>query len=867
MKKRFRSICCILLSAVFISGCNQVKYPDQGAVDIGNTANQNTVEAILAEAQNKVITVGNEDGAFRLTGVSEDVSSCHVANEKFELNLQSTITGLNVYDPSDVDIYGQFVSPSGKLYEMPAFWYENFNRTFEEYDLTKNYDMVGGNFFAQGNCELYGVIDQKDGKKQPVAKISFNNTNVAQSANAGAVISTGGVAMGYDMVSIWLKADENLQADGLYLYFYTADDQAYVKLPALTTTWTQYTFKYGGEVTTAEKRDKNGNLILDSEGNTQTVEILTNVSETDFTHNNTYNPLPLNRMYSVRIQCNNGIPVGQAGADRYTAVGDVYMSEARCYWSLLEGKSTSLSDFIAKPLKTYIEGDLFGKETIESVGTGNFKIRFRFPETGQWTYRIVGEKNGEKKFSYTSTVTATANPDTEKNKGLIRVEPTQKRNFVFEDGTPYMPIGINVCYSQDIQLGSTLFDIYYPKMKAAGMNFVRTWLTDIDAAYGAQGAEGGILNFDARQNKSFQFDRVVKLAEENGLYLQIPMQAISAFRKDVDSGLYSHRWDTNPYNKLNGGYLDEPWEYFTDSRAIEDTKKLYRYYVARYGYSRNILNWELMNEIGMDSSWYYGVQITQEQARDWAEEIGSYMHSIDPFDHLVSISSGNDHSDKVYEAEAMDFVSFHWYYGGSNYAITLANECYAVWQRFGKPAMIGEGGASGTSEAYEHDKDPAGSWGKQTAFTCGMGGGAAGAMNFWEETVNKYNKYGNYTPAANMYKLFGSEYVTLDTLLAERYTIEGVEASKVQMFGYIGNDSVYAYITNTQYNYSNQNPSAISGMSIEFNGLSDGTFTVQVYDTQAGAVSNTYSMISENGKLRLSLEAWSCDVALIINKV
>ncbi|MBR5388483.1 MAG: hypothetical protein IK147_03345, partial [Clostridia bacterium] len=156
MKKRFRSICCILLSAVFISGCNQVKYPDQGAVDIGNTANQNTVEAILAEAQNKVITVGNEDGAFRLTGVSEDVSSCHVANEKFELNLQSTITGLNVYDPSDVDIYGQFVSPSGKLYEMPAFWYENFNRTFDEYDLTKNYDMVGGNFFAQGNCELYG---------------------------------------------------------------------------------------------------------------------------------------------------------------------------------------------------------------------------------------------------------------------------------------------------------------------------------------------------------------------------------------------------------------------------------------------------------------------------------------------------------------------------------------------------------------------------------------------------------------------------------------------------------------------------------------------------------------------------------------
>ena len=140
-------------------------------------------------------------------------------------------------------------------------------------------------------------------------------------------------------------------------------------------------------------------------------------------------------------------------------------------------------------------------------------------------------------------------------------------------------------------------------------------------------------------------------------------------------------------------------------------------------------------------------------------------------------------------------------------------------------------------------------------------------MNFWEETVNKYNKYGNYTPAANMYKLFGNEYVTLDTLLAERYTLDGVEESKVQIFGYIGSDSVYAYVMNTQYNYSNQNPSAISGMSVEFNALSDGTFTIQVYDTQIGAVAKTYSASAVNGKLKLSLEAWSCDVALIINKV
>ena len=863
MKKKIIAFGSTSLALLLLCSCNTL--PEQGAVDIGDKNDNKIATEILSETKNQIVTVGTEDASFKLSGVSEDETSTHVANEKFELNLASTVTGLNVYDPSEVDIYGQFVSPSGELYEMPAFWYKGHERTFTPYDLTADYDIVGsGEYFAQGNANIYAVLDQKDGVNTPVGKLVFNNTDANAGANGGAVISKSGIGTDNDTVSVWLKAGNNFTTTGLYLYFYGEDDQAYVKLPELTTEWTKYSFTYGATTTWAEKKDKNGNLILDKNNQTQEVKILTDTGE--FTHSNIYNPLPLSEMYSVRIQTNNGIPAGQTGALRATAVGDVYISDMQYYWSQMPTKSVQLTSFVGDIFEKYIDGDIFGLEKINETGSDNFKLRFRFTEAGEWTYRIVGEKNGKKKFSYTASVTATANPDTERNRGIIRVEQTKKRNFVFEDGTPYMPIGMNVCYSQDTSLGSTLYDVYYPKMKAAGMNFARTWLTDIDAGYGAQNVAGGILNFDYRQDKSFQFDRILELAAENELYLQIPMQAITAFRKDAADVLSSHRWDTNPYNKLNGGYLDEPWEYFTDKRAIEDTKKLYRYYVARYSYSRNIHSWEIMNELGMDSTWYFGVELTQEEARDWADEIGSYLHSIDPYDHLVTVSSGNDHSDKVYEAEALDFVSFHWYYSRGDYATALANEAYTIWQHFGKPVLLGETGASGMSEAYNHDKDPYGMFNKQTAFTVGMAGGASGGTTFWEECVNKYDQYGHYTPAVEMYKLFGKEYITLDTLLSDRYTVGGASANNIKALGFIGTESVYAYILNTQYNYSNLNPAAITDSSVEFNGLSDGMYAVQVFDTKTAVVVKTYAANTTNGKLNLPLDSWNCDVALIINK-
>ena len=164
-----------------------------------------------------------------------------------------------------------------------------------------------------------------------------------------------------------------------------------------------------------------------------------------------------------------------------TATGDLYISDMQFYNSDLPGQTVQLASFVCESLEGYRPGDLFGNEVLTQTGENGFKLRFRFTEAGEWTYRVVGKKDGEEKFRYTSSVTVAQNPDEEQNRGVVRVEQTQKRNFVFEDGTPYLPIGMNVAYSVDNARSSYDYDVYFPKMAAAGMNYSRTWLTDIDA--------------------------------------------------------------------------------------------------------------------------------------------------------------------------------------------------------------------------------------------------------------------------------------------------------------------------------------------------------------------------------------------------
>ena len=804
-------------------------------------SDEQIVESILAEQKDKVVTLV-QDSEFYMNGISEfvvdesdpnavanETSSSHVVNEKFELDIDSVTTG-NVYDPNEVNVYGQFVSPTGKLYEMPGFWYVDCDRYLEELDESLEYDLKG---YTINGAKASGVIDEKNGEKLPVTKIEFNSTSgAAQQVGVAIDKSELTIRVGEAFthkVSVWLRVDEDFEGDALYLRLYSSSEanDTYFKVDGsqLSTEWKKFDFVYtDGAYTKAPVEDfkKNYSLFIQTSGIDESL-----------------------------------------GSKKYEEVnGTVYASNfafenviTYTDGTSVVNSSFTLVDFVASELENYRSGDINGREVITISENGNFKIRFRFTEAGEWTYRVVMEKNNEKICTYTSTVVATENPDEEENKGILMVEPTLKRNFMFEDGTPYAPIGINVPYSVDPVRGTYDYESYFPKMAEAGMNFSRTWLTYV--GNGVSNTEGGVLNYDAEQDKAYGFDHILDLADEYEIYLQVPMEHTGWFREN-------QLWDSCPYNKINGGYLEHSFEFFTDERAKEDYKKLLRYYVARYSYSQYIMNWEIFNEIG------HVTDYDEEIARDWANEMGNYLHSIDPYGHMVSMSSANNYSDICYTAEELDFTSFHSYIYGNKYAAKTVSECVRMYEWLGKPAMIGEIGASGTSEIVNYAADPDYYILRQAPYTI-FGGAAASPMYFWWQMCDKYDHYDNVTPAVELIKLLPDKWITMPQINAAKNSDDGVNVlyscgRSISVWGFKDETSAYVYVMDNTYSYADPTPVEKTDTSITLLGMVNGTYTVRVFDTQTGEICGTQTVAANDGKLTVLAPAWSSDIAFLIEQ-
>lgn len=809
MKKIAAILLCALL-AVNFAGC--AKPAPQGAVPYDPDADGRLAREIRSGERGKVVPVGGPDPSFGLVSVTPADSARTITQEKYEIDIDCKADG-NVYDPDQVDVNGQFVSPSGRVYEMPAFYYKDHERSLAALDETAEYPMSG--YVAQGSVTLAGVIEPFDGGKRPVGKATFDSP-AGTFSNAGAVLDMSGVNALHDGVSVWLKADADLVADSLYLGLYSSAGEAYAPIEGLTQDWRRYTFLW--EDMTFNRPD------------------------------GTAGALPLSGMYSGYVQTRGN-----------AAEGSVFIADLQAVRSGFTASSADLATFISPELKYYRDGEYNGTEIIAPTEKAPcFKLRFRFDEPGEWVYRVRAEKNGEIRSTYTDAVEVTRNDDTEKNRGMIRVEPTQKRNFQFEDGTPYVALGHNLAYSVDPTRGSYDYEVYMPQMQAAGMNFIRVWLTYI--GYGVQSTEGGILGFDLRQDRAYAMDKIIEKAEQYGLYMQIPLMTFSRFHKEGPNDDVEHRsWDSSPYNVQNGGYLDKPELFYTDPRAKEDTKKLYRYYIARWGYSRNILNWEIMNEIGESSDY------DQTAAKAWAEEIGGYMHAADPFDHLVSLSSVQ-FLDEVYSADALDFTSIHSYVWGASYASDAAAVTTEVWKKFGKPVIIGEIGASGTSEELNLLTDPNGLVMRQTAWTAPMSGSAGGGMLWWWRQINDKKFYANITPARKFFDLLPASFITMENIGEGDVSFAADGAANVRALGFASNTAVYAYLYDLRYNYGLRNPSTFTASRVTFSGLDDGAYTVRVFDAQNGGVVSTSAVNAAGGSLTVDIGDWSLDVALLVEK-
>jgi hypothetical protein len=325
---------------------------------------------------------------------------------------------------------------------------------------------------------------------------------------------------------------------------------------------------------------------------------------------------------------------------------------------------------------------------LPSIG-GMWRVRFSPDETGTWKYTIhLKDKEGET-TSGQRFFTAVASG----YHGAL-VVAANRRYLQYRDGTSFY--GVGLWYND----GYSGFDAgrvrpeELDRLKDLGVNFFSSFITPLET----QGS--GLGRYD--QNICSRLDQLLELCEKRDMQLSLNLW-FHAFLSETVWGAGNIRWETNPYQQVTPAK-----DFYRSSAAWAYQEKLYRYMIARWGYSRSLGIWFIVDEINGTDGWQKGDTAIASQ---WAAKVHDYFSKNDPYHRpTTGTRSGGVHefwnegyqtfdlaAREIYErqgwpvnntgtldsATVPPLVSSYTNYAG---------EISRLWKGYGRPVIIGETG-------------------------------------------------------------------------------------------------------------------------------------------------------------------------------
>ncbi len=501
------------------------------------------------------------------------------------------------------------------------------------------------------------------------------------------------------------------------------------------------------------------------------------------------------------------------------------------------------------------------------INSANPQYRMRYlPKIeGEYQTEFVIEVDGRiiQKIEKSFTVLNTS----EDYLGFIQVDQTNQRHFVFDSGKSYIPVGQNVAWYTSVERKHYDYQNWFDKMGEANMNYARVWM----AAWGFSIFWDDVYNYDTRQSNMKSLDRTIEIADDNDIYIQLCILHHGMFSATVNpmwpnstNTWYTSKYGSNPY----ADHLSSSGQFFTAEEAKESFKNQLNYIIARWGYSDNIMSFELFNEVDWIES-YSAVSGTA-----WHKEMATYIKSTDPNSHMVTTSVKSDsflsNIYKVFALDEIDYVNVH-SYGIYNHLSTLPTKQNNGFEVFEKPIMYNEVGYSGNGGADQYAKDPNNVTLRQELWAGAMGGGGGTGMNWWWESwIEPYDAYDEFTGIANYLShvnLIGNDYIVMAENDSD-YHIANVSMSIVDYMGYIVDNRIYAYLYDTGYTLNNQNASTKSNVTFTVPSIDAGTYQLSFYNTLTGELVYQSSINHDNiGSLVITIPTFSIDIALIAEPI
>lgn len=267
----------------------------------------------------------------------------------------------------------------------------------------------------------------------------------------------------------------------------------------------------------------------------------------------------------------------------------------------------------------------------------DWRVRFAPDSEGSWTYSVsVQDASGTANWSGGSfNCVASGYP------GWLRLDG---QYLEYPDGTPFFGVGHNTGWQPQVEQPT------FAEMASRGENLLSFWLAAPWATVSSsteghrvpmECIEGG-LGYYSRAACDY-IDGLVEDAETEGVCLLPTIWSHGQLRDE------NHAWSDNPPGNhwwYNNAYstICTPREFFATSSSGGDTpqwtcqKNLFRYMIARWGYSRAIAGWVALCEVDGTTGWAGD----RPRYRDpdavsvWCAAVHNYFAANDPFRNSAS---------------------------------------------------------------------------------------------------------------------------------------------------------------------------------------------------------------------------------------
>lgn len=479
-----------------------------------------------------------------------------------------------------------------------------------------------------------------------------------------------------------------------------------------------------------------------------------------------------------------------------------------------------------------------GKVDGVNIKDAVWKIRFAPPVSGKWTYSITvknpkGTAESEL-FGFECT------PATKK--GFVRVSKKDPLYLEFDNGEFYYPIGQNVAWASS--LGA--YDYYFSKMHENKYNWSRVWMSSWQCAleWLDVGDFHGLNNYNLKNAKLL--DDITDLAKKHDIYFQLVLNQHGQLSTKVDP-----EWLNNPYNAKNAGPCNKPSEFLTNEEAKVLFKYRMRYIVARWGYSTNILAWELWNELTLMDDYDSELDIP------WQREMAQYIEKIDPYQHLITTSYFGNFPKDIWKLREIDFGQIHMY---TPEIVTTLDGLYQIMKDYKKPYFVGEFGGSNLSGIDKEDPNATvqhnGIWAQY------MTASAGNAMPWeWDSYIDPCNLYYHWLALAKFNE--GEDRRNMNYQYS-RATIELDDGTILMAQGILNDKKAFIWLYDlyrTKFNQGNSRPFDVKDASLILKDMADGEYKVEFWDTYKGTITKVLEGRCEKSELKISLPEITTDIA------